>query len=250
MIATITIMKLRMIRSGLEDNEIKEEQNKKTVVNRVGSILIKIFDILICLSILFAFIFSAYVGYNEGKVSNGMPILNVIKSGSMADKNENNTYLFDNNLNNQLQVFDIIVTHKMPAEEDIELYDIIVYEKDGLYVVHRVVGIEEPNEYHPNSRYFRFQGDAVGSPDRNPVFYSQMCGIYKGERIPFIGSFILFLQSPAGWLCLILVFFSMIATPIVEKKLLKAVNERLNIINNNDDIDNVDNTDVENKFII
>ena len=92
--------------------------------------------------------------------------------------------------------------------------------------MHRIVGIEEPNTYHPNEKYFLMQGDAVGSPDRFPVLYSQMKGIYKGEKIPFIGSFILFMQSPAGWLCLLLIVGAMICTPILEKKLLNARKER------------------------
>ena len=59
-----------------------------------------------------------------------------------------------------------------------------------------------------------------------------MLGIYEGDRIPFIGSFVLFLQSPAGWLCIILALFAMIATPIMEKKLMIAIKERLGTINN------------------
>jgi hypothetical protein len=54
-----------------------------------------------------------------------------------------------------------------------------------------------------------------------------MRAIYKGERIPYIGSFFAFMQSPLGYLCILLVVFSMIATPIVEKKLKKATDERL-----------------------
>lgn len=233
MITTITKMKLKLIRNGLEDEEIIEEQNKKTATNRIATIVVKVIDVTICLAVIFAFIFSAYIGANEGSIAGDVPSLKVVKSSSMASKNENNTYLFDNNLDNQLQVFDIIVTHSVPAEDEIELYDVIVYKKDDVSIIHRVVEIEEPNESHPYARHFRFQGDAVGSRDKNPVFYSQMQGIYKGERVPFVGSFVLFLQSPAGWLCIILALFAMIATPIVEKKLLKEINNRLEVINQN-----------------
>ena len=76
----------------------------------------------------------------------------------------------------------------LPKEEDLKLYDIVVYKQDDIYVVHRIVGIEEPNEKHPNERYFLLQGDAVDSPDRFPVKYSQMQGIYTDEKIPFVGS--------------------------------------------------------------
>ena len=53
-----------------------------------------------------------------------------------------------------------------------------------------------------------------------------MQGIYHGKRLPYVGSFVMFLQSPAGWLCLILVVFSMVAIPLVEKKLKQANNKR------------------------
>ena len=145
----------------------------------------------------------------------------------MAKKYSGNTYLFDNDLDNQFQMFDIVVCRHLPAEDELELYDIVVYKKDDMYVIHRIVGIEEPNANHPNERHFLLQGDAVEYPDKFPVLYSQMQGIYEGSRIPFIGSFVLFLQSPAGWLCVLLVIFSMIATPIVEKKIKEATDKRI-----------------------
>ena len=99
-----------------------------------------------------------------------------------------------------------------------------------MYVIHRIVGIEEPNEKHPNERQFLLQGDAVENPDRFPVLYSQMQGIYEGERMPYIGSFLLFLQSPAGWLCVLLVVFTIIITPIVEKLIENEKRKRLALL--------------------
>ena len=145
----------------------------------------------------------------------------------MAEKNENNKYLFDNHLDDQIQMFDIVICRHLPAEDELELYDVVVYQQDDIYVIHRIVGIEEPNEQHPNERHFLLQGDAVERPDVFPVLYSQMQGIYEGSRIPFVGSFVLFLQSPAGWLCVLLVIFAMIATPVVEKKIKEETDKRI-----------------------
>ena len=97
-------------------------------------------------------------------------------------------------------------------------------------IVHRIVEIEEPNEAHPDCRHFRLQGDAVDSPDRFPVLYEQMRAIYRGERTPFIGSFILFMQSPAGWLCILLIVVAMIAAPLLDKLLGDARKARLLLI--------------------
>ena len=123
--------------------------------------------------------------------------------------------------------FDLIVTHALPAEDELKLYDIVVYEVDGMLLVHRIVGIEEPNADHPEEYYFLLQGDNVERPDRFPVRYSQMKAIYRGQRVPFIGSFVSFLQSPAGWLCILLMIFAIVATPMLESKIEKEKAARL-----------------------
>ena len=101
---------------------------------------------------------------------------------------------------------------------------------EDTYVIHRIVQIEEPNSNHPDHRWFRTQGDAVPGMDRAPVVYDQMRGIYEGERIPFVGSFVLFMQSPAGWLCILLVIFGIFTVPVVEKKLEREKQTRLEIM--------------------
>lgn len=223
-------MKLRMIRHGLEDEEIKREEDKKAKASRGAAIAGTAVSLLVCVALLAAFIFSLYMNFSVDKRPNGVPSLKVVQSGSMASKNEKNTYLEKNDLNDQIQTFDIIVTHHLPAEEDLELYDIVVYKMDDRYVVHRIVAIEEPNERHPDCRHFLLQGDAVVNPDPFPVLYSQMQGIYLGERIAFVGSFVMFMQSPAGWLCIILVIFAIAIMPFLEKKLSDEKAARLRAI--------------------
>ena len=58
-----------------------------------------------------------------------------------------------------------------------------------------------------------------------------MRAIYKNQKVPFIGSFIMFIQSPAGWICIILILIGVIGTPILDKKLLKFRHERYLLIN-------------------
>lgn len=227
MIATMLKMKLRLIRSGLEDREIKREYRKRLAEKRVWTILDRVVSILLCLVLGTAFVFSVYLNLSEDRPANGIPSLRVVKSGSMAEKYEENDYLFENGLDDQIQTFDLIITRHLPPEDELKLYDIVVYRQDDLHVIHRIVGIEEPNENHPTERHFLLQGDAVDSPDRFPVLYSQMQGIYRGERIPFVGSFIMFLQSPAGWLCILLVLAATIASPIIEKKIRREEEIRL-----------------------
>lgn len=225
-IAEMARMKLKMIRNGLEDEQIKSEYQRNKRKGCTGTAVGNVFSLLLCLGLCVAFGFSVYMQTTEEKAPNGIPSLKVVKSASMAKKHEKNTYLTENHLDDQIQTFDIIVTRHLPPEEELELYDIVVYKQEDIYVIHRIVGIEEPNEKHPNARHFLLKGDANKYSDEFPVLYSQMQGIYEGERIPYIGSFILFLQSPAGWLCVILVLFAMIATPILEKKFQTETNNR------------------------
>lgn len=226
-IATIMKQKIKLIKHGLEDAEIKKDQDKKAKTSRITTICVNVISLLVCVALFVAFTLSLYLNFTKDKAPNGIPSFKVVKTSSMSTRNENNTYLFKNDLKDQIQTFDLIVTHHLPKEEDLKLYDIVVYKIEDTYVIHRIVGIEEPNANHPNSRHFLLQGDAVLNPDQFPVLYSQMQGIYKGERVAFVGSFILFMQSPAGWLCIILILFAIIVTPVLERKLENETKIRL-----------------------
>ena len=226
----ITRLSLRLIRGGLEDDAIlkeyeKKQQHKKRI--KYAKLADMLFSGVVCLLFVAMLAGSLIIRGTENTCCGRIPTYRVVLTGSMAEKNEKNLYLWQNNLNDHIQTFDLIRTEQLPAEKDLKLYDIVVYEVDNVLLVHRIVGIEEPNEDHPDCRYFLLQGDAVEAPDRFPVLYGQMRGIYRGERTPFIGSFILFMQSPAGWLCVLLIVAATIATPILDGVLQKARGERL-----------------------
>lgn len=228
-IAVIMKLTLRLIDHGVEDEKILEEYNKekKRKRNKYSKVLSYAFSGIVCFVLLAILISSLVVKGTEGSFVDDIPVYRVVKTSSMSVKNPKNTYLVKNNLNNQIQTFDLIRTEKLPPEKDLKLYDVVVYETDGMMIVHRIVGIEEPNSTHPNCRYFLLQGDAVDAADRFPVLYEQMRGIYKGQRIPFVGSFVMFMQSPAGWLCTLFVILSVFVAPILEAKLQAAKKKRL-----------------------
>lgn len=215
---TIVHLYLKLVNNGLEDQKILKEHDRNLRKNRKNRI--KIFDYVltgtVCFIFVIFFLCSNYVGYKENNIVGDVPVFRVVQTGSMAEKHEKNKYLTENSLDNQIQIFDLIRTEKLPDEMDLELYDIVVYEVDDMLIVHRIVEIEEPNAAHPDCRHFRLQGDAVEAADRFPVKYEQMRAIYTGTRVPYVGSFILFMQSPAGLLCVGLIVFAMIATPLVD----------------------------------
>ena len=227
LIYMVTKLQLKLIKHGLMDGEITTEYEKEKNASPVMIWASRILSWLLCLVFGVVFAFSLWLNATEDRPANGIPSIKVVKSESMATKHENNTYLVENNLDDQFQMFDIVICHHLPAEEDLELYDIVVYKYDDYHIIHRIVGIEEPNEKHPGERHFLLKGDANKYSDEFPVLYSQMQGIYKGIRIPFVGSFVMFMQSPAGWLVILLVLFAMVGTPIVESKWKKARTQRL-----------------------
>ena len=225
-ITVISKQMIKLIKLGAEDEKIKTEYNKSKKKN--GKIFDRIFSVLLCAIVLVIFSGTIYINTcNNTRQTTTIPSISVVKTSSMAKKYAGNKYLVENNLNDQIGEFDIILTYKPPKEEDLKLYDIVVYQVDDIQIVHRIVSIEEPNANHPNERWFRLQGDAVETPDRFPVRYEQIKGIYKGEKVSHLGSFVLFMQSPAGWLCLLLVVVCVFATPFIEKKINKEKENRL-----------------------
>ncbi len=220
----------KLIKNGIEDERLKKEYTDSQKRNKKLNICGCFLTLVICIVFIGFFAFSLFVNIRQDSYFENIPTIKVVNTDSMSRKHEKNTYLKSNNLNNQIQTFDLVKVYKAPAEKDIELYDIVVYEVNDTQIIHRIVGIEEPRSEHPNERYFLCQGDAVESPDRFPVYYSQIKAIYKGERIPFIGSFVKFMQSPAGWLCAVLIVFGVIGMPILERKMEKVITERLSII--------------------
>ena len=217
----------KLIKHGLEDEKITTEYQKELNTKPAVKIIYKVLSGVILSLFLLAFVLSLGVNLSCGLIKNCVSTPQVVMSSSMQYKHDENKYLVTNNLNDQFATFDLIFTKKLPDEFDLELYDIVVYEYRGELIIHRIIGIEEPNESHPDKRHFLLRGDSVKYSDEFPVTYEQMRAIYEGDRIPFVGSFFAFMQSPAGYLCLLTVVFAMIATPIAEKKLREVTEERL-----------------------
>ena len=232
LIVRILKLTLQAIENGLQDQHIVEEyhkqrQRKESPVIRV---LDRVFPVFVCALLGVALCFSLYTKFTENDKVGRIPTLKVVETGSMEYKHQDNLYLYDYNLNDQISMFDLIVLHPLPKEEDLKVFDTVVYKINGYYIVHRIVDIEEPNENHPNERWFVLRGDANKQADDFPVRYSQMVSIYKGERVPFLGSFVIFMQSPAGMLCFLLVLFAVVSMPIVDKKVADAKKKRLAIL--------------------
>lgn len=229
-IAVIMKLSIKLIRAGAEDDDIIKEYERGIVFQEFNNFVKNVtyaISSVVFLALLLVFAFSLVVQYADEPRLDFLPTYRVVQTGSMAEKHEKNTYLYDNGLDDQIQTFDVIKTEKMPDEMELKLFDVVVYEIDDMLIIHRIVGIEEPNEKHPDCRHFILQGDANEYRDREIVTYDQMKGIYRGERVPFVGSFILFMQSPIGWLCVLLVIIAIIVTPFLEAKIQRERERRI-----------------------
>ena len=220
----------KLIRYGHEDARIIEEYRKEAKKKPAEKVLCTVVVWLIVGILLVGFSLSLYIHIADERVEGAIAVHKVVMSDSMAYQRESNTYLQDNQLKDQFRMFDLIFLHELPDEFDLKLYDVVVYEYQDSLIVHLIIGIEEPDDGDPQHRRFLLRGDALKYSDEFPVMYDQMRAIYKGERIPFVGSFFAFMQSPAGYLCILLILFAVIATPIAEKKLWQAKLDRLRVI--------------------
>ncbi len=227
LITCMVRMNIKLIRGGLADVEIKKQREKEKK-SAVFSVLEKIISITLLVIAITVFFFSLDVKINEKKPVE-RNVVKVVKSPSMSIKDKFNKYLVENDLNDQIQMFDLIRVSPLPKESELKLYDIVVYEVDGQMVVHRIVDIKEPDEKH-SERQFLLRGDANRYSDKFPVLYSQMRGIYTGKKVSYIGSFVIFMNSPAGWLCVLLVVVVCLAYPFIDKKLKKEIDLRFAVI--------------------
>lgn len=227
LITCMVRMNIKLIRGGLADVEIKKQREKEKK-SAVFSVLEKIISITLLVIAITVFFFSLDVKINEKKPVE-RNVVKVVKSPSMSIKDKFNKYLVENDLNDQIQMFDLIRVSPLPKESELKLYDIVVYEVDGQMVIHRIVDIKEPDEKH-SERQFLLRGDANRYSDKFPVLYSQMRGIYTGKKVPYIGSFVIFMNSPAGWLCVLLVVVVCVAYPFIDKKLKKEIDLRFAVI--------------------
>lgn len=111
----------------------------------------------------------------------------VVKSGSMSGSREGH-----------IEVGDLIFVGPASPEE-LKEGDVIAYMEGKIVVTHRIIGIQSDED---GSLLFETQGDANNSPDTEPVKQENIVGIYK-TRIPKVGDFALFLQTPLGMLVFI-----------------------------------------------
>ena len=114
MLTVIVKLMIRLIRSGAEDEKIRIEYENTNNNKNKGRFIDCIFSLIICIILLGFFAFSLYINISQNKYFDDIPTIKVVNTASMSKKYEDNKYLFENNLNNQFNTFDLILVYKIP----------------------------------------------------------------------------------------------------------------------------------------
>lgn len=106
----------------------------------------------------------------------------VVQSGSMSG-----------DAPDHIEVGDLVFSGKADIEK-LKVGDIISFMEGKVIVTHRITAIDTAEN---GSLIFTTKGDANNTEDSDPVTADNIIGIYKG-RIPKLGDFAMFLQTPLG----------------------------------------------------
>lgn len=197
---------------------IKNSKRYRRVWRRIKQVLLWI---LIALLIPFL-LFSAY-----SKIVNGVAMIGdhgiiAVASGSMSQKNEANTYL--SNINDQFNTYDVIVLEKVESDSELKLYDVIAYvNDDGDNIIHRIVGFQQTAS---GVKYIT-RGDSNNADDLYRPSIDNVLGKYTEKRVPYIGAFLMFLQSYSGIITVVAIIYCLIMIDSISQKIQDVRETRL-----------------------
>ena len=117
--------------------------------------------------------------------------MTVIVTPSMETVNPANESYITSEMK-RIHVNDTIITKNYASFEDIKIYDVATYYKNGALICHRVIDKYENEQ----GQFLTFRGDANNASDL-PVNYNQVRGKVI-NTMGGIGQFILFVQSIWG----------------------------------------------------
>ena len=197
---------------------IKNAKQHRRVFRKIKQVL---FWVILALLVPFMLI-SVY-----SKIVDGVAMINghgmiAVASGSMSEKNEANPYLA--NINNQFNTYDMIMLEKVESTNDLQLYDVIAYVNDeGVNIIHRIVGFQQTS----SGIRFVTRGDSNNADDEYKPSMDDVLGEYTGKRIPYIGVFLMFLQSYSGIITVAAVIYCLIMIESMGNKIYDVREDRL-----------------------
>lgn len=210
------------------DNAIYEERKNKSRKHKTLRITGKAASYTLFGLVATLFTISLISRITDNTMLLGNQTYIVIATGSMSEKNPNNSYLFSGQtetLDQQFDAFDIINIKKYENQEEVKLYDVVAYKSEsGKTIVHRITKILSDGTYI--TRGDSNKNDDTGSQYRVSLNYDQIIGKYTGKRAQGIGIVVIFLQSNSGIITVASVLYCLAMYDHYRLKYLKAVDER------------------------
>lgn len=220
---------------------IRNKKIHRRILRRVKQVLLWVF-VIILIPFLLISVYS--------KIVNGVAMIGghgmiAVASGSMSEKNAANPYLA--NINNQFNTYDMLMIEKVDSAKDLQLYDVIAYVNDeGVNIIHRIVGFQQSSE----GLRFVTRGDSNNADDEYKPKVDDILGEYTGKRIPYVGVFLMFLQSYSGIVTVAAVIYCLIMIESVGSKIYAAQEERLLLLQESIDFktDSVQDENLDSSF--
>ena len=197
---------------------IKNAKTHRKVLKTVKRVICWV---LIAIMVPFLLI-SVYSKVADGVAMVGGRGMIAVASGSMSEKNSANSYLA--NIDNQFNTYDMIMIQKVERQSELQLYDVIAYVNDeGVNIIHRIVGFQQT----ASGLRFVTRGDSNNADDEYKPSMDDVLGEYTGKRIPYVGVFLMFLQSYSGIVTVAAIIYCLIMIESVGNKIYDAREDRL-----------------------
>lgn len=167
-------------------------RNKSTLLGKLLKILFNIVIFLVCVIafVLIAYVFLAQIHKDDNNYKPSISFYTIVSPS----------------MNPVIKVYDVVVNIKPNGPEDIEIGDIITYvstnsTSEGMTITHRVVAITKAE----NGNYeYQTQGDNNSEPDGVLVTYDNVIG-KEIMIIPKLGKIQFLLANKKSWLLLLLI---------------------------------------------
>ena len=248
-----------LIANGFKDDEVKKTCNPHEIRKRkplkiTGEVLS--WTILAVLVVVLAFSVVQRIAYGKRSLFN-MPTIASVGSGSMEEINTDNLRMReflenpdtkdDIRLTYQFPHNGLVVIHPVTYVEDaanpgtmildISPMDVVAYlhATADVVVIHRVTRVlaagekenpESTTEPEDQPRRFITQGDNNTRADIPRVTEDRIMGVYKGENVPLLGGFILFMQAPIGIIASVTCIYLVITADLLRNKYNKYLQAR------------------------
>lgn len=231
------------VRSGRDDPALLEDicldaEKKSDKKRKILTIVGKVLGDVVLVGVAAFFVFTLFSRFTSGAIFIGDQASLVIATGSMSERNQSNGYLFDNDLTDQFDAYDIIQIKKYDSPDQVKLYDVVAYKGlDGDIVVHRIIQMEDGG--------YITRGDANAASDtgisyKGVLSYDDILGYYTGSRIKGLGAIVIFIQSNAGIITIVSILYCFGMFTYLSSKYDRALEDRKEYLLSKIPIDQID----------